>query len=222
MLDAFRHFLANDSDGRGFVLVGHSQGAGHLDRLVAEEIDGDADLRRRLVSAMLLGTSIAVDEYDHVPPCTAPDDTGCVISYASFRDRTPPPAGSFFGRDDGGPALCSNPADLAGGGPAELDAFLPAQNRSLIGANDAPVTWATGVDIRTPFVRVPGLITGECVDDGTFGYLRVTVDGDPADPRADDIRGDLTPEWGLHLVDVQLAMGDLVQLVRTQGEAYAK
>ena len=46
-------------------------------------------------------------------------------------------------------------------------------------------------------------------------------DPDPATPRVDDIRGDLTPEWGLHLVDVQLAMGDLVAVVASQVEAYS-
>ena len=50
--------------------------------------------------------------------------------------------------------------------------------------------------------------------------LEVTVDGDPADPRVDDIGGDLTPAWGLHLQDVNLVMGDVVELVRTQSEAW--
>jgi len=41
VLDAFRQYVANESDGRGFVLIGHSQGAGHLKTLIAEEIDGE-------------------------------------------------------------------------------------------------------------------------------------------------------------------------------------
>ncbi|MCZ7535087.1 MAG: hypothetical protein M5T61_03460 [Acidimicrobiia bacterium] len=52
-------------------------------------------------------------------------------------------------------------------------------------------------------------------------YLEIHVNGDPSDPRIDDIGGDLTPEWGMHLVDVSVAMGDLVDLVGTQAEAYA-
>ena len=48
----------------------------------------------------------------------------------------------------------------------------------------------------------------------------MTVDGDPSDPRADDIPGDLTPEWGLHLVDVNVVMGDIVALVEQQIAAY--
>jgi hypothetical protein len=49
---------------------------------------------------------------------------------------------------------------------------------------------------------------------------------DPADPRADDIVGDVmangqvNASWGLHLIDVNLAMGNLVDIVREQGKAY--
>jgi hypothetical protein len=41
------------------------------------------------------------------------------------------------------------------------------------------------------------------------------------DPRTDDIGGDLSPQWGLHLIDVQVAMGDVVELARSQIAAYA-
>jgi hypothetical protein len=46
------------------------------------------------------------------------------------------------------------------------------------------------------------------------------VNGNPSDPRIDDIGGDLTPEWGLHLVDVNVAMGDLVRIARRQASAW--
>jgi hypothetical protein len=39
------------------------------------------------------------------------------------------------------------------------------------------------------------------------GYLALVVHGDPADPRTDDIGGDLTPDWGKHLIDANVAMG---------------
>jgi len=51
---AWQSYLANDNDGRGFVLVGHSQGTGMLARLVREEIDGKP-IQSQLVSALLLG-----------------------------------------------------------------------------------------------------------------------------------------------------------------------
>ena len=46
--------------------------------------------------------------------------------------------------------------------------------------------------------------------------------GDPKDPRTDDITGDLTPSWGLHLVDIDLAMGDMIDAVRRQRDAYVE
>ena len=57
-------------------------------------------------------------------------------------------------------------------------------------------------------------------------YLEITVHGDPSDPRADDIAGDLVnsgqvlADWGLHLIDVNLAMGNLVDIVAQQGRAW--
>jgi hypothetical protein len=54
----------------------------------------------------------------------------------------------------------------------------------------------------------------------------VTVNADPADPRADDIPGDLgmagkpQANWGLHLVDVNLAMGNLLEVVSSQSKSY--
>lgn len=218
VVDAFRHFVANDSGDRGLVLIGHSQGSGHLNRLLQEEVRDDPALRERLVSALLLGSGVEQPQGDDIPLCAKPDDIGCIVSYATFRDTAPPPANSFFGRTQSGTASCTHPALRDG---EALHPYLPSTNRSLIGGNDDPIEWARGLTVDTPFVSLPDLVTARCVDDGTFGFLEVTVHGDPADPRVDDIRGDLTPEWGLHLVDVQLAMGDLVELVASQAAAFA-
>ena len=82
--------------------------------------------------------------------------------------------------------------------------------------------------IDTPFVSVPGLLTAQCVANEKGSYLEVTVHGDPADPRTDDIAGDVlangqvNASWGLHLIDVNLAMGNLVDIVREQGKAFAR
>ncbi|MGH2475647.1 MAG: hypothetical protein ACRDIL_10315 [Candidatus Limnocylindrales bacterium] len=35
-----------------------------------------------------------------------------------------------------------------------------------------------------------------------------------------DIGGDLTPEWGLHLIDVSTVMGDIVERIEDQAAAY--
>src|SRR4029453_2563348 len=105
ILDAWKHYIANDNDGRPVLLIGHSQGASRLTTLLRDEIDPNPDLRARLVSAMLLGTSFQVPDgadvggdLQNIPLCHSPKQTGCVITYASFRSTSPPPAGSLVGR----------------------------------------------------------------------------------------------------------------------------
>ncbi|NNE74100.1 MAG: DUF3089 domain-containing protein [Acidimicrobiales bacterium] len=211
-LDAFRYYVANLSEGRPFVLMGHSQGAGILARLIEEEIDDTPALRDRLVSAMLFGTSVAPDRYDNIVACQTVDETGCMVSYSSYRSTAGPFEGAFFGRADEAPAMCVNPVDPAGGA-----AFATPQ----LAPENAFADPAAGAAITTPFVSLPDFIEVECVDDGSYGFLELRIMGDPDDPRADDIVGDLTPEWGMHIVDMGVAMFDIVALVETQAAAFA-
>ena len=66
----------------------------------------------------------------------------------------------------------------------------------------------------------PGLLDGECRSDGEFTYLALTANGDPADARTDDIGGDLPGGRGMHIVDTNIAMGDIESLVASQAAAY--
>ena len=237
VVDAFKSYMANDNGGRGVVLIGHSQGAGLLAKLVKAEIDPSPDLRGRLVSAILLGTSVTVPEgadvggdFAHIVACRSATQTGCVITYSSFRDNAPPPANSYFGRGrplDGANAaakpmaLCTNPASLSGGS-GDLVAYLPTSGQSLLSAPATGVgpKWLTGKTITTPFVKLPKFVSAQCATKDPFSYLALTVHGDPTDPRIDDIGGDLTPEWGMHLVDANIAMGNLVDIVGKEAGAY--
>jgi len=235
VLDAWNHYLQHDNNGRGVVLIGHSQGSGVLTQLMRNEIDGKP-VQSKLISALLLGTSLAVPKgkdvggaFQHIPLCHSASQVGCAIAYASFRSTIPPPANSRFGRVQGEnvQAACVNPAAL-GGGSGELHAYLSAAGRSIVGSAAEPRPWVTPAKpIETPFVSVPGLLTAQCVANDKGSYLEVTVHGNPADPRVDDIAGDVmangevNPSWGLHLIDVNLAMGNLVDIVREQGKAFA-
>jgi hypothetical protein len=230
VLDAFRYYLGNLNQGRPFVLMGHSQGSGHLRRLITEEIDPNPKLRGRMISALLLGSPVGVPagkdvggSFKHVAACRAPSDVGCVISYSSFRSTSPPPADSFFARvrDPGQRAVCANPANLGGGSGPLVSYFDTGATGQLIGR--VFHVFAAGVAnppaITTPFVALPGLVSSACVDAGPFTYLQLTVNPDPG-PRADDIGGDLTPQWGMHLIDVNVALGNLIDLVGTQAKAW--
>jgi hypothetical protein len=233
VLDAWKHYVANDNQGRGVILIGHSQGAGHLRTLVATEIDAEETLRARLVSAMLLGSSVQVPvdadvgaDFQNVPLCRRRKDTGCVVSYASFRATSPPPANSLFGRSAqaGWKAACTNPAALAGGSRF-LRPYLPTDGRTLPIFLPPPPAWvdpSRGAVITTPFVTLPRFVSAACADNG-FSYLGITLHGEPDDVRLDDIPGaNITPEWGLHLVDANVAMGDLVRLANSQATAYRR
>lgn len=226
VLAAFRQYIENDNDGRGFVLIGHSQGSFILTRLIAEEIDG-RPLQDRLVSAILLGATVTTangrdtgGSFPTLPLCRSASQTGCVVTYVSFRETAPPPENTLFGRaaEPGQTAACTNPAALAGGS-APLRSYHAAGG-TIVGGR-ATGTWVEGgPTIETPFVSTPGLLSAECASNEHATYLEVTVHGDPSDPRVDDIVGDLTPQWGLHLVDVGIAMGDLIEVVRQQSSAW--
>jgi Protein of unknown function (DUF3089) len=234
VLDAWNYYLKNDNGGRGVVLVGHSQGSGLLTQLIRNEIDGKP-MQEKIISALLLGTNLPVEKgkdvgaFQHIPLCKSASQIGCAVAYASFRDNVPPPANSRFGKAQGEnmAAACANPAAL-GGGSGELHAYL-SNGRFIASSAAAPKPWVTSEKkVKTPFASVPGLLTAECVSNDAGTYLAVHVNADPNDPRTDDIVGDVVvnnqvqKDWGLHLIDANLAMGNLIDLVRTQTKAYSK
>jgi hypothetical protein len=229
VLNAWRQFLESRNQGRPFVLIGHSQGSIHLQRLIKEEIEGKP-VAARMVSALLIGWNVEVPEgqpvggtFRSTPICTRPGQTGCVVSYVSFRHDAPPPSqGALFGRTPrpGMSVACTNPATLAAG-RAPLDSywFAPSPLASSI-------IWSSQGAPPTPFLRTEGLVTGECVQQGPVGYLSIRVEADPADARTDQIPGDVVlggrtaAGWGLHPIDVPVALGDLLRLVEAQTAAF--
>jgi hypothetical protein len=233
--DAWNFYLEKQNQGRGVVLIGHSQGSGVLTELIRNEIDGKP-VAAKIVSALLLGTNVAVPKgkdaggaFQQMPLCRSANQIGCVISYVTFRANVPPPANSLFGRvrGDGMQAACVNPAAI-GGGKGGLHAYLATRGRTG-GSAAEPKPWVNPPkEIATPFVSVPGLLTAECVANDKGSYLAVTVNADPKDPRTDDIAGDVVTNgvvqenWGLHLIDVQVAMGNLVDIVGAQAKAYRR
>ena len=231
--DAWRYYLEHDNQGRGFVLVGHSQGSFILAELIRQEIDGKP-VAARMVSAILAGTTLAVPRgkdtggaFQHVPLCKSATQTGCMITFASFRSTVPPPENTLFGKVTGEnmTAACDNPATL-GGGSGELHAYLAAAGQTIVGATP-PKPWVMPEKpIDTPWVSVPGLLTARCASNEHATYLEVTVHPDPAGHRVNDITGDLMfggqvqANWGLHLVDMNLTMGNLLDIVGQQAKAF--
>ncbi|HXQ59325.1 MAG TPA: DUF3089 domain-containing protein, partial [Acidimicrobiales bacterium] len=232
---AWQDYLAHDNDGRGVVVIGHSQGAAMLIGLLRQKVDGDATVRRRLVSAIILGGNVTVPvgktvggSFQHIPACTSTTATGCVIAYSSFDQ--PPPSNSLFGRPGAGVSglipgskpsatglqvLCVNPASPSGGvGP--LVPYFPSSEVSAgLRANGAQ-----GPTVTTPWVTQPGLYTGECKYENGASWLQVSGPVHAGDPRPVVMQA-IGPTWGLHLVDVNISLGNLVSLVGDESRAYA-
>jgi uncharacterized protein YceK len=229
---AFRDYLTHYNHGRGMVFIGHSQGAAILIRLLKQEVDGTPPVRRRLVSAILLGGNVTVrkgrtvgGDFAHIPACESGRQTGCVVAYSSFSAK--PPQNSQFGRttSDAGVRLlaphkrspnirilCVNPSSLAGGTFA-LDPYVPSLILGFLRAGSAPA-------VRTPWVSFPGEYRATCESSGNATWLQVSriagaADGRPSLARLQD------PALGLHVLDVNIALGNLVQLVRDEAAAYA-
>lgn len=231
VVDSWNYYLAHENKGRGVVLIGHSQGSGVLQRLIPAEVEGKP-VQKQLVAAYILGSNLGVETgkdtgvFKTIPICKTKTQTGCAVSYVTFRESNPPPANTRFGKvpNPGMQAACVNPAELMG--TNQLKSYL--SNAENIAATSAkPPEWVKGkANPTTPFVAVPGLITGQCVSKDGFTYLSAHINADPADPRTDTINGDVQAgsivlwDWGLHLIDMNIAMGNLVDLVGEQSKAY--
>lgn len=235
VVDAFKHYVANHNQGRGFLLIGHSQGSGHLRRLIQEEVEESPTVAARMVAAYLLGTTIAVPNdadvggtFQSTPLCRASDQTGCLVTYSSWRHRDPPDTDAIFSNtgDADTTAACVNPAALMGG-KATLTPYFSREVKGVfrvgLGAGSSPYADPEAHDpITTPYFSMPDFVQAECVQNGDYSYLEISVMANPDDPRADDFNGDFrgATGWGLHLVDVSLALGNLIELADAQGAAW--
>jgi hypothetical protein len=236
---AWKHYLATTNKGRPYVLLGHSQGSLMLQQLIANEIEGKPEAARMKL-AIIPGFNLLVPQgktvggtFKKTPVCTRADQTGCVLTWVSFREKNVPPTGAIFGVAPaaGLTVACTNPAVPGATGWTEFDSYWNA--RSALPVPGGPITWSSEGAPPAPYVRTEGLASGRCVSDGPRGYLSVRTNADPSDKRTDRIGGEVgvagffIPGGGMHLADINLAQGDLVsrvealsgQATRARGQA---
>jgi hypothetical protein len=205
----------------------------HLRELLRSQIDPNATLRRRMVSAILLGGNVLVrrggavgGDFRHLAACRAATQTHCIIAYSSF-DQAPPPS-ALLVRSVGGisllstpprdvanlEVLCVNPAAL-NGGRGRLDSYF---RTTPFPGPDGGV-WTPVPNAPTPWVEYPDLYTASCQHAGDRTWLQIdaAVAAGDARPRLTDTIG---PAQGLHLWDANLAAGNLVGIVRQQSRAW--
>jgi hypothetical protein len=222
--DAWREYLRRYNEGRGVVLLGHSQGSFLLRELVTREIDRRASVRRRLVSALLIGGNVEVrrgsdrgGDFQNVPACRSATQLGCVVGYSMFDKEPADP--SRFSRTSrpNREILCTNPAAL-GGGSGRLDAY--SRTTPFPGALGVAIAASTELPkVSSPWIAFPRRSTARCVKRGNASWLQ--VDAVPGDRRP-TFRATIGDDWGLHLGDINIAYGQLTELVRRQAAAYLR
>jgi hypothetical protein len=227
--DAFHVYMANYNNGRGIVFIGHSQGAWHLEALLANEIDGDASMRRQLVSALLFGGNVAVPkgavvggDFANFPACTSASQVGCIVAYSTF--NAAPPRDAWFGtmesrvnpfvsRNPSGDLqiLCTNPANLAGG-TGVLQPYFLTEELDFDGPSKTK-------NVTTLWASFPNQYSAHCESADGATWLQVDVIAPSTDARP-AVKQSNGPQYGLHNVDLGIALGNLVDLVRAQAASF--
>ena len=167
VLAAFDRFAAEVDPRLPIVLVGHSQGAFHLMRLMRDRVAG-RPLAARIAAAYVVGWPVSL-AHDlpamGLPACTAADQAGCVLSWQSFGEPAEPEMvleayARFPGLDGarrrGSAFLCVNPIT---GRPAS-SALAQANAGTLV--PDMALSSA---------VLVPGMVGARC---GADGFLMIS------------------------------------------------
>jgi hypothetical protein len=226
VVSAWHNYITGRNDGRPFVLIGHSQGSLMLQQLIANEIEKNPALAARMKLAILPGFNVLVHQgklvggiFKSTPLCSREGETGCVISWVSFREKNVPPSGAIFGVADkpGMTVGCVNPARPGARDWVPLDSYWYA--RSSLPVPGGPIQWSSEGPPPSPYLRTEGLVSAKCVNEGQRGYLCIRTNADPKDKRTDRIGGEVAvfgmflPGWGMHLADMSEAQGDLIREV---------
>jgi hypothetical protein len=222
---AFSYYLDHLSNGRKFVLFGHSQGAHMLRRLIQRVIEPDASLLARLVVAMPIGAvgdivvpngALVGGSFQKVPLCSSPTEMGCVITFDAFAVGNEPDGGPVLKPDAGASqAPCTNPGSFDGGVARYAGSLFATLNANAL----FPVT--------TDLALYPDLYTGQCVA-GPNGWALLDIGFSPL---AGDMRTNpviltapgLTAgppfHLGLHGFDLVFPMRELLDAVGTRASA---
>ena len=187
---AFDYFLSSVGPDKPIVLAGHSQGSTHVLRLLREKVAG-TPLQDRIAAVYAPGWPISV-AHDlpslPLPACASPNQSACLIAYASFSDEGDPGQllrrysavpgldGEPRGEDD--PILCVNPLTGTVGGSAPASA-----NRG---------TLVPSSDLATAAL-VPSAVPARC---DAQGLLRI---GDPP-----ELGEGVLPGGNYHVYDIPL------------------
>jgi len=234
VVNAWHDYLASDNHGRGVVLIGHSQGSALLIRLMRDEIDQNPSERSRLVSAIVPGGNLTVKTGERtggdlttIPTCSTETELGCVMAWSTYAKQ--PSTNALFGRANSSLRIssgmangadvevaCTNPAALSGDNGHDLALTPTAHFPGLIGLFLKIMYLGLTPTASTPWVSPGERYTASCVHSNGAHVLMVKRASWPTVlPLASP-----TPDWGLHLADLNLPMGNLIEIVAAESAAY--
>ena len=226
-LSAWKDYLKNYNDGRGVILLGHSQGSATVGRLIDEEIDPNPGLRKRLVGAILPGANIHVPKgelvggmYEHVPACSEVGEYGCLVAFSMFQGS--PADNPPFGDVGSGywaykipradreefEVVCVNPAQLSG-----EDLLTPLINMDYLLAPPPG-----GVESAF-WSAYPNAVSASCDREGTKHWLNVDFSGEP-DPFLSAMIPIVASGNNWHVPEVNVAENNLIQIAQLQTDSY--
>lgn len=81
---AFRYYIKHYNNGRPVIIASHSQGTTHS-RLLIKDFFDTPERQAKLVCAYIIGFAIFAEEYSTLKPCANAEQTGCYVTWASFK-----------------------------------------------------------------------------------------------------------------------------------------
>ncbi|WP_144098171.1 DUF3089 domain-containing protein [Croceicoccus sediminis] len=158
---AFDYFVATTGKDTPIVLAGHSQGALHLKRLLAEKVAG-TPLADRIVAAYIAGWPVSMERdlpAMGLPACATDSQAGCVLSWQSYGEPADPEA--LFDAYERGPTLDGKPLDKA-------DTLCTNPILGTVGGK-APASANLGTLVPngnfSSGMLVPGVVPARCSED---------------------------------------------------------
>jgi hypothetical protein len=175
--------------------------------LLLQRFEEDAELRKRLISALIIGPEgnlsnsegrIIPDSFQNISLCEHATQTGCIITYDSS-------AAGGYGERIADSRPCVNPTQL-GGNSGVLESTIWATDNGM----PFPPT------VETPWIAYPEMHTASCDPDG---FLAIgTVEEERQPPLSPQVLQAINPGDTLHITDVNWAIGDLLRIVAIQAE----
>ncbi|MCP2314944.1 Protein of unknown function (DUF3089) [Nocardia amikacinitolerans] len=237
LLAAWDRYLAEDNDGRGFLLIGHSQGSLLLRKLIRERIDHDPQLRERLVGAFLLGGnvqaargSVVGGDFANIPLCTTRGEFGCVVAYSTamldpllvlsiYGNSALDPLSAMVGAPSG-PAYevaCTDPAVLSGD-PSPVGLTVPSAPYAagITALIYEYMTFPGGMpESASTWTTSAQRMQGRCETQHGYHFYRYRPTG------TGDLHINELPYAASHYLDINLGYDRLVDIAAQQARGWA-